>query len=301
MNRRNFLKTTAISAVASTFVPVSRNAFAASSMKTSADKKKIGLQLYSLRDEMGKTPDETIEAVAKMGYSFLEAYGYNRGHFFDKTPKAFSSLVSGLGMKLTSSHTGFGVYDNDSTEAWDAVKKNMEDTREAGCKWIVQAGYPGEKFNSSSQVQQLAETFNKIGELAKQFGLKFAFHNHRVEFRTIQNRTIPYQTYLELTDAALVSFQLDIGHAANEMVDYLAYLRLYPGRFGCIHIVDTNVKTKRITELGTGDVRLEEVFNLFANAGVEDYYIEQERYNFTPRESVKMSYDYLANAAFVKW
>ena len=300
MNRRIFLKTTAISAVTSTLIPSSRNAFAASSMKTSADKKKIGLQLYSLRDDMGKSPDETIEAVAKMGFNFVEAGGYSKGLYFGKTPKVFSSQVSASGMKLTSTHTGFGVYDNDATEAWDAVKKSMEDVREAGCKWIVQAGYPGDRYTTNSQVQQLAEIFNKIGALAKQFGLKFAFHNHRVEFRAIQN-SIPFQRYIELTDAALVSFQLDIGHAANEMADYLAYLRLYPGRFGCIHIVDTNVKTKEITELGKGNVRLEEVFNLFENAGVEDYYIEQERYNFTPLESVKMSYDYLANANFVKW
>ena len=151
-----------------------------------------------------------------------------------------------------------------------------------------------------SEVEKLANTFNRIGELAKYFGLKFAYHNHPEEFRAIKNQ-IPYQKYLELTSESLVSFQMDVGHAANEMADYRTYLKMYPYRFKCLHISDMNVRTKESTELGAGDVVFEEVFNLFKNAGVEDYYVEQEKYNFPPIESLKMCYDYLAKAPFVKW
>ena len=299
MNRRNFLKATTLTAVASTVTP-SSILNASSSIKTETTKKKIGIQLYSLRDDMAKNADATLEAVAKMGYSFIETYGYSEGKFFGKTPKEFSRQLTDLGMKMTSSHTGFGIYQHDTSEAWDVVKRNMEDTREAGSKWIVQAGYPGGGYAQMNQVEKLAEIFNRVGELAKTFGLKFAYHNHREEFRAIENQ-IPYQKYIELTDPSLVAFQMDIGHVANEMADYRAYLELYPGRFGCIHIRDTNVKTKVATEFGNGDVALEDVFNLFQNAGVEDYYVEQEEYNYTPLESLKMCYDYLAKAAFVKW
>jgi len=299
MNRRNFLKTTAVAAVASTVAPGNLlQAAPAEIMQTG--KKKIGIQLYSLREDMAKEPDKTLEAVAKIGYGLIETYGYADGKFFGKTPKEFSNQLNGLGMKMTSSHTGFGVYANDTTEAWDAVKKNMADTREAGSKWIVQAGYPGGRYTEIAQVEKLADTFNRVGEMAKQFGLKFAYHNHREEYRAIRNQ-IPYQRYLELTDKDLVSFQMDIGHVANEMADYRAYLKLYPGRFGCMHIDDMNVKTKVAIELGQGDVRLEDVFNLFENAGVEDYYVEQEHYSYTPIESLKRCYDYLAAAPFVKW
>lgn len=298
MNRRNFIKTTTLTAVASAVTP--GDILSASSLKTDTSKKKIGIQLYSLRDDMAKNADATLEAVAKIGYSFIETYGYGDGKFFGKTPKEFSRQVSDLGMKMTSSHTGFGVYNNDSSKEWDAVKRNMEDTRAAGSKWIVQAGYPGGKYTKMSQVEKLAEIFNRIGELAKTFDLKFAYHNHREEFRAIEDQ-IPYQKYIELTEPSLVAFQMDIGHVANEMADYRAYLQLYPGRFGNLHIRDTNVITKVATEFGNGDVALEEVFNLFQHAGVEDYYVEQEEYNYTPLESLKMCYDYLAKAAFVKW
>jgi sugar phosphate isomerase/epimerase len=265
-----------------------------------AGKKKIGLQLFSLRDDMAKDPEGTLRQTAGMGYSFIETYGYRDGKFFGKSPKEFSDFVSSLGMKMTSSHTGFDVYANDTPAAWDAVKKNMEDTKAAGSKWIVQAGYPGARYTKLDEVKKLADTFNRVGELAKTFGLKFAYHNHREEFRAVENQ-IPYQLYLERTEKSLMAFQMDIGHVANEMADYRMYLKLYPGRFGCIHIRDTDVITKVATEMGRGHVALEDVFNLFANAGVEDYYVEQEEYNYTPLESVKMCYDYLAAAQYVAW
>jgi len=299
MNRRNFLKATAVTTVASAVTP--GNLLNASTTDSKQDiKKKIGIQLYSLREDMAKNADATLEAVAKIGYSYIETYGYADGKFFGKTPKEFRKQVEGLGMKMTSSHTGFNVYNSDTTEAWDAAKKNMEDTRETGSKWIVQAGYPGARYTEISQVEKLADTYNRIGELAKKYGLKFATHNHREEFRAIKEQ-IPYQRYIELTDPTLVSFQMDVGHVANEMADYRAYLTLYPGRFGCLHIRDTNVKTKVAIEMGRGHVELEEVFNLFRTAGVEDYYVEQEEYTYEPIESLKMCYDYLAAATFVKW
>lgn len=299
MNRRHFFKTGAVAVATSSLLG---NEMQASSLSatTTAAKKKIGIQLYSLRADMAKDPDITLKAVAGMGYRFIETYGYKDGQFFGKSPEAFSRQVADLGMKMTSSHTGFGVYENDTTQAWDSVKKNMEDTKKAGSKWIVQAGYPGGKYTRLDQVKKLAATFNRIGELAKSFGLKFAYHNHREEFRAIENQ-IPYQQYLELTDKELVAFQMDIGHVANEMADYRIYLKLYPGRFGCLHIRDTNVVTKVATEMGKGQVALKEVFDLFTHAGVEDYYVEQEEYNYTPLESLKMCYDYLASAKFVRW
>ncbi|MDR1345025.1 MAG: sugar phosphate isomerase/epimerase [Tannerellaceae bacterium] len=264
--------------------------------------KQIGLQLYSLRADMRQDPDKTLKAVAGMGYQLLESYGYGERKFFGKSPAEFRTQLSGLGMRMTSSHTGFNVYANDNQTAWDAVKQNMEDTKEAGAKWIVQAGYPGSRFTKLDEVKHLAETFNRVGELAKTFGLKFAYHNHTEEFTAIERR-IPYQQYIELTEKELVTFQMDIGHVANVMGDYVGYLLKYPGRFSVLHIRDTNLKTKAATEFGEGDVRMKEVFDLFPTQGdgLDDYFVEQEEYKSTPLESVRMCYEYLNKAPFVRW
>lgn len=266
----------------------------------SAAKKQIGLQLYSLVADMSKNRDATLRAVAEIGYTEIETFGYREGRFFGKTASEFKKEIADLGMIMTSSHTGFTVYHEDSDKAWDAVKKNMEDTKTTGSKWITQAGYPGGKYTQLDEVKRLADTFNRIGELAQTFGLKFAYHNHNEEFRPIQGK-IPYQEYLERTDKNLVSFQMDIGHVANVMGDYIGFLLKYPGRFGSIHLRDTDVSTKHATEFGNGDVRFKEVFDLFAHAGVENYYVEQEEYDYEPIVSVRKCYEFLDKASYVKW
>jgi len=303
MNRRHFFKQSCLAVGTASLIGTPLSSIQAKNdalQPTKAGTKKIGLQLYSLVTDMGKNRDATLKAVSEIGYGEIETFGYRDGKFFGKTATEFKKEIADLGMIMTSSHTGFGVYNNDTEEAWDAVKKNMEDTKATGSKWITQAGYPGGKYTKLDEVKKLADTFNRIGELAKTFGLKFAYHNHTEEFRPIEDK-IPYQQYLELTDKSLVSFQMDIGHVANAMGDYVGYLLKYPGRFGSIHLRDTDVSTKEATEFGNGDVRFKEVFELFSHAGVEDYYVEQEGYDYEPIVSVRKCYEFLDRASYVKW
>ena len=302
MNRRHFFKQSAASIGVAALAGTASAQAARARTSQKAEGKQIGLQLFSLRQDLGKDTDGTLKAVAGMGYQLLESYGYREGKFFGKKPSAFKKQLADMGMKMTSSHTGFGVYANEAEDAWDAARQNMEDTRSAGAKWIVQAGYPGSRFTRLDEVKKLADTFNRIGELAKTFGLKFAYHNHTEEFRPIEGK-IPYQQYIQLTDKELVSFQMDIGHVANAMGDYMGYLLKYPGRFGTLHLRDTNIVTKAATEFGEGDVRLNEVFRLFPTpqSGLEDYFVEQEEYKYEPLVSVGKCYEYLDQAAFVKW
>ncbi|MDR1557413.1 MAG: sugar phosphate isomerase/epimerase [Tannerellaceae bacterium] len=303
MNRRHFFKQSAAAAgMAALAGTVSTPAAAQAAVSQKAAGKQIGLQLYSLREDLRKDRDGTLKAVAGMGYQLLESYGYQERKFFGQTPSGFKKQLADLGMKMTSSHTGFGVYANDTAAAWDAVRQNMDDTRTAGAKWIVQAGYPGSRYTKLDEVKKLADTFNRIGELAKTFGLKFAYHNHTEEFAPIE-RQIPYQKYIELTEKDLVSFQMDIGHVANAMGDYMGYLLKYPGRFATLHLRDTNVATKAATEFGEGDVRMKEVFDLFPTpqSGLEDYFVEQEGYKYEPLVSVRKCYEYLNTSTFVKW
>jgi sugar phosphate isomerase/epimerase len=302
MNRRHFFKQSAASIGMAALAGNAAVQTARATAPQTAAGKQIGLQLFSLREDLAKDPDGTLKAVAGMGYRLLESYGYRDRKFFGKTPSGFKKQLADMGMKMTSSHTGFGVYVNDNAAAWDAVRQNMEDARAAGAKWIVQAGYPGGRYTRLDEVKKLADAFNRIGELAKSFGLKFAYHNHTEEFSPIEGK-IPYQQYIQLTEKELVSFQMDVGHVANAMGDYMGYLLKYPGRFGTLHLRDTDVVTKAATEFGEGDVRLNEVFGLFPTpqSGLEDYFVEQEEYKYEPLVSVGKCYEYLDRAAFVKW
>lgn len=293
--RRDFLKTGAALTVLS-LLPAG---FACS---PSVKEKAIGLQLYSLREDIQKNADATIKAAIEIGYKRLEAYGYQDGKFFGKTPKEMKLFLADLGATMTGSHTGMRLLnpEEDNTAQWDAWKKNVEDTAELGCKWIVQASYPTRQIQTISDVKRLADQFNKCGELAKAGGLKFAFHNHVHEFYDIEGQ-IPYDVMITNTDKELVAYQLDTAQMVYGGFACHDYIKKYPGRFSNWHLKDANFDGEGSTEFGKGLVDFEALFAVANIAGLEDYYVEQERYNMTPLECLKYDYDFLVNAPYIKW
>lgn len=291
--RRDFLKASAALAALS-FVP------SAFSCAGGVKEKAIGVQLYSVRDDLKKDFDATMKAMVEIGYKRFEAAGYRDGKFYGKTPSDMKKYMSDLGAIMVGSHTGRGLLAEDDTEGWDWWKKNAADTAELGCKWIIQAGYPRGDIKTISDVRRLADQFNKCGEIAKANGLKFAFHNHVDEFHELDGE-IPYDVMLENTDKDLVAFQMDTAQLVYGGYKCHDYVNRYPGRFSNWHLKDANPDGKGSTEMGKGLVDFEALFAVADKAGLEDYFIEQERYNMTPLEAMKYDYDFLMKADYVKW
>jgi len=293
--RRDFLKTgAALSALS--LLP------AGFACAPSPKEKAIGLQLYSLRDDIQKDMEGTIKAVIAMGYKRLESYGYQDGKFFGKAPKEMKQFLADLGAAMTGSHTNMRLLnpEADNTAQWDAWKKNVEDTAELGCKWIVQASYPTRQIETISDVARFADQFNRCGELAKAGGLKFSFHNHAGELREFDGQ-IPYDVLITNTDKDLVSFQIDTEQMVYGGTPCHEYIKKYPGRFSSWHVKDATPDGEGSTEFGKGMVDFESLFAVADIAKLEDYYVEQERYNMAPLECMKHNYDFLMNAPYVKW
>ncbi len=297
VTRRDFLKTGA-ALTALSVVPAGWTAC------TGAPKEKaIGVQLYSVREEIQVHVEETLKAVINIGYKRLESFAYRDGKFFNKTPREMKKFLADLGATMTGSHTNMRFLPaegGDFTEQWDGWKKNCTDTATVGCKWIVQAGYPARQIETIDDVKRLAAQFNQCGAIAKENGLKFAFHNHVEEFHQIDGQ-IPYDVMIENTDPELVTFQMDTAQLVYGGFKCDDYVRRYPGRFGNWHLKDANPDGEGSTEFGKGLVDFEALFAVADIAGLEDYYVEQERYNMTPLEALKYDYDFLVNAPYVKW
>ena len=67
--------------------------------------KDIYVQLYSVRDDIKADYAATIAQVAEMGYTGVEAAGYNDGQFYGLSPADFKQSIEGVGMEVLSSHT----------------------------------------------------------------------------------------------------------------------------------------------------------------------------------------------------
>ena len=263
------------------------------SCNTSQDKF-IGLQLWSVRDDMKKAPEETIAKVGEIGYSFIEAAGYSDGKFYGIEPADFKALVEKNNMVFLSSHTGQALPDSanwDKTMAWwdTCIDAHVA----AGVKYIVQPSMGGAGYDSIAGLKAYCDYFNAVGEKCNEKGIRFGYHNHNKEFSELEGQVI-YDFMLQNTDPEKVMFQLDLYWIKEGGGDHVAYFNKYPGRFELYHVKDK-------VELGaSGEMDFESAFENAEKAGMKYYIVEVEQYNFEPLVSVEKSYEYLVNAPFAK-
>nr|NKQ99743.1 sugar phosphate isomerase/epimerase [Escherichia coli] len=121
------------------------------------------------------------------------------------------------GMKMLSGHTVFGkahwdVTKKDFTDAW---RFTVEDAAVAGQKFVISPWLDESYRKNADDLKHYMEIFNKCGELCKQSGMKFGYHNHHFEFSEHLDSVPVYDIILGYTDPALVAQQLDTGNLYN--------------------------------------------------------------------------------------
>jgi len=257
-----------------------------------AKTKKMGLQLYSVRSDIGKDLQGTLKAVADMGYKQAELASYGNGKFYNTDPKAFRKMVKGYGMKIISSHIGRGLnkekYDEDMAWWDEAIKAH----KAAGIKYMVMPSPPN-RMRTMEDLQDMCMYLNDIGARCKAAGIKFGYHNHSQEFTKVGD-VVPYEYFLVNTDPKLVIFQLDVYWAQRGGYDPATLILKHPSRIRMLHIKDEK-------EIGaSGYMNFKAIYDAAYSTGIRVFTVEQEAYSGPVFESVKASFDYLNNASYVK-
>src|SRR5262245_6014608 len=265
--RRAFIRNVAACSTAA--IAAARLGEIAVAAQASGWKGKIGLELYTVRDQMAADFEGVLAKVAAIGYTEIEpANGYN-----NMPPAAFRAMLDRLGLTMPSTHSG-------ATGTGAALEKQLEGFQAMGIKYTeISAGPPGAAgrggaarpaaplppgayFNPGTGVvhnafteaeafgpYQPAETLEAVkrraaqlnanGRIARKFGMKLLVHNHTGEFEKLTDATMTtYDVLLAETDPSLVTMQLDIGWAYIAGVDPIALFKRYPGRFELWHIKD---------------------------------------------------------------
>ena len=289
-NRRDFLKQASMLVAGGV---IGSNVL--SNCSGGASKKYIGLQLYSLRDDIKEIGiKKVLEAVAKMGYVNLETAGYNNGKIYNEEPAVFKKMVNDLGMKLTSAHLSRNISNNhDDDMAW--WNKAVETHTTAGMKYMVMPSSPlrGEGATMDN-VKRYGEYFNEIGMLTAGASIAFGYHNHAFEFESKIDGVPVYDLLVESTSPNHVFFQNDVYWTQVGGYNPVDYLKKYASRIKVLHIKDDKA-------IGaSGKINFKAIFDQAYANGVKDWYVEVEQYEGTPQEDVKKSYDYLASADYVK-
>jgi sugar phosphate isomerase/epimerase len=287
-SRRDFIKSSAIIAAGSLVFPADLLA---------AKKRTIGLQLYTLRNELEKDLNGTLKNISELGYTSLEAAGYKNRKYYGLPAKDFKALVNGMGMSLPSTHLVA-----EKSELPLNILTNMQaaidDAAELGVKYLVYAYLRPEERTSLDDYKRYIEQFNKAGELCKKAGIQFAYHNHDFEFLKLDGQ-MPYDLLLKETDPTLVKMELDLYWIYKAGYNPLDYFKNNPGRFKLWHVKDMdNSPEKSFTEVGNGTINFQPIFDAAKLSGMEYFFVEQDKCKGAPLDSIKTSFANLKKIKF---
>lgn len=278
INRRDFIVRSSLAALA---LP----ALSADEFQLSR-KKKVGVQLYSVRVEMNQDAKGTLDKLAKMGYNQIESFHGPKGLYCGLSPKEMAQTCKDLGMTLRSGHVHI---DKD----W---LKTIDQAAESGQEYIIVASMTtnGQTIDNYKEV---SDTFNKAGTQCKERGLKFGYHNHAYEFDTVDGQVL-FDVLIKNTDPAVVNLELDLGWviAAGKKPD--DYFNNYPGRFPLWHLKDMNLAEKKSTEFGKGSLDIVGLLKSYKKSGMKYFFIEQEEYGKSAFESLDYDIKYYKT---LKW
>jgi sugar phosphate isomerase/epimerase len=288
MNRRRFVQSAA--ALGAGTLLTSKLGWAAGDHKIN----KVGLQLYTVRDQMKDDFDGTIAKVAAIGYKEVEFAGY-----FGRTGQQVRAVIDKNGLTAPSTHVQYNELD-------DKFPSVIETSQTIGMKYIVCPWIPEDLRKSPDIWKQAAEKFNRCGKQTKKAGIQFAYHNHWFEFLPT-NGKLPYDELLKLCDKELVKMELDLCWITVGGGDPLKYFAEYPGRFPLVHVKDvkklppvTQAGTqdfgsslKDMTEVGSGIIDWKKIFSHSEQAGIKHYIVEHDK-PADPFASITGSYKYLS-------
>jgi sugar phosphate isomerase/epimerase len=259
----------------------------------------VGLQLYSLRDQLPKDPRGVIAKVAKAGYKEVETFGYSKQNgFWGLSAKDFSALLKSHGLKTPSGH--YGLDEFFGTGKMDQFDSYIESALATGQTYIIVPSLNHDFIKTAADFKSIADKLNKAAEVCKKHGLKLGYHNHNFEWKETEGTTF-YDTILNHTDPTLVNMEMDIYWVVRAGKNPVEIFKKHPGRFTFVHVKDMDKTNNELnTEIGSGAIDFKTILGQAKLAGIKHFIVEQENFtNIDPYQSIAKSSAYLKNKLYL--
>ena len=269
----------------------------------------VGLQLYSVRDDMAADFEGTLKKVAEMGYEYVEFAGYH-----GRTAEEIKAVLDKYGLKCISVHQGLDFYNDDPDVAAEFLKT-------FGVKYSVIPWYKKEELAGTDAWDDTVKRFNDIAKVLKTHGMKLGYHNHDFEFETYDGKYL-HDYIFEAVPADLIDPEFDTCWVHYAGLDPVDKIREFSGRVEVVHLKDfvcdrlaggptydlldkdgKPIKTTRednnfeFRPLGQGRQNFEAILKACEECGTEYVIVEQDKVyaGMTELEAAKLSRDYLKN------
>jgi len=265
LSRRTFLACTAV-------MPWACRVNSASAMP-------MGIEMYSLREELKKDPQGTVRAVAAMGYQGLEFYA-PYSEWSHAQAKEMKKLLDDLGIRCFSTHNDASFMNKEHLQ--NAIDLNLD----LGSKYVVMAS--SEPKPGLDGWKEVADALNFAADKLEASGLEAGYHNHELEFGPVAGIR-PMEILAKNTKASLM-LQLDVGTCLAAGADPVAWIRANPGRIRSLHCKDWSPEAGKGYSVlfGEGVADWKGIFSAAASVGGAEYYLmEQEGSRFSEFETAK--------------
>ncbi len=253
---------------------------------------RIGLQLYTVRDQMQADLPGTLARVAATGFKEVEFAGY-----FGRSPAQIRDLLAQNGLTSPSTHVPIDLMRKD----W---QKTLADAKQVGHQWVTIPWLAESDRGNLDAWKRLAAEFNGAARIARDAGLRFAYHNHDFELAPLPPAagatapSIPMEVLISETDPALVDFELDLYWLTKGGAVPTTYFAKYGKRFPLVHVKDSKGPPDHVmTEVGSGSINFRGIFAEGEKAGIQHYFVEHDQ-PADPMASISTSYKYLASLEY---
>lgn len=265
LSRRSFL---ALSAMA----PFALRAQASTSIP-------VGLELYSVRNQLQQDLPGTVKSVAQMGYQGVEFYA-PYFEWSESQTRDMKTLLDGLGIRCFSTHNSFEYFSPENIER--ARDKNLI----LGSKYVVMSS--SKPKPGLDGWKEVADILNSAADKLEPAGLKAGYHNHELEFTPIEGKR-PIEILAKNTRPS-VMLQLDVGTCIEAGSDPAAWIKANPGRIRSLHCKDWAPGADKGYKVlfGEGAADWKAIFAAAESGGVEYYLVEQEGSRFSELETARM-------------
>jgi sugar phosphate isomerase/epimerase len=247
--------------------------------------KRVGLQLYSLRDDARRDLERTIANIAAVGYNDVELLGSMDN--FGMAPAALRKVLDRNGLRAPSTHVG--------GNALDDMQHQLDDAQTLGHEYIVVASLPISGTPTLADYHRWADRLNEAGRIARERKIWIGFHNHATDFAVAG----AYDDLVARTDPSVVRLQLDTGNLAMAGRDPIEYLKRFGDRYWLFHIKDVpELGAKTDTELGRGVIDFRRLLASIDRIDEKHLFVEQETYPGAPLDSVRRDFSYISSLRF---
>lgn len=224
----------------------------------------VGIQLYTLRNEMRADPEGTLARLAQLGYNEIEWWGS-----FGRTATQLRTLLDSHGMRSPAWHVAVEALAPDKLDETIATAQVMGH-RHLIVAWTAPAQRDAEGF------RRLAELLSAAGHRAASAGIRTGYHNHDFEFEMLDGKT-RLELLLSRTDAAVVDFELDCYWAFKAGHDPIALLRTYRDRITHLHLKDSaGAPEHKQVDLGEGVIDWRQLLQVAKDGRVKHVFVEHD-------------------------